>query len=228
MRRVSRPLNSAVFVKQYWLLCRAADSRASRPTTRHFLRPRSPLPTGTSRTHAPQIASTISTALKSSERLTIIYHSRGAAKPTARVVEPYGVLIEDSTLSCREADTEGPLRYYVAERIQSAELTGESFIREPGFDIDLHAQKAFGAFRITQNMARWYDSNLVWPPMHGPSCFTRLSCWKICQTTPLLRALTLLAIWRCVGISIRWATTSKSFRLRCFEKWSSRTGDQIF
>ena len=50
----------------------------------------------------------------------------------------------------------------MAERIQSAELTGESFICEPGFDIDLHAQKAFGAFRMTQNKARWYESsNLV-------------------------------------------------------------------
>jgi predicted DNA-binding transcriptional regulator YafY len=37
---------------------------------------------------APQIALTISTALKSSERLKIVYHSRGSAKPTARVVEP--------------------------------------------------------------------------------------------------------------------------------------------
>jgi hypothetical protein len=47
----------------------------------------------------------------------------------------------------RKADTEGPLRYYVAERIRSAELTGESFVREPGFNIDQHAQKAFGAFQ---------------------------------------------------------------------------------
>ena len=47
----------------------------------------------------------------------------------------------------RKADTEGPLRYYVAEKIRSAELTGESFVREPGFNIDQHAQKAFGAFQ---------------------------------------------------------------------------------
>jgi predicted DNA-binding transcriptional regulator YafY len=51
----------------------------------------------------------------------------------------------------------GPLRYYVAERIQSAELTGESFERDPEFDIDHHAQKAFGAF---QNEAEYGE--VVW------------------------------------------------------------------
>jgi predicted DNA-binding transcriptional regulator YafY len=98
---------------------------------------------------APQIALTISTALKSSERLRIVYHSRGSAKPTARVVEPYGVLIgiRRYLVAKSKADPAGPLRYYVAERIQTAELTGESFVRDPGFDIDRHAHKAFGAYQ---------------------------------------------------------------------------------
>jgi predicted DNA-binding transcriptional regulator YafY len=98
---------------------------------------------------APEIASTISTALKASERLKIVYHSRGSAKPTARVVEPYGVLIgiRRYLVAKPKGDASGPLRYYVAEKIQSAELTGEIFERDPGFDIDQHAQKAFGAFQ---------------------------------------------------------------------------------
>jgi predicted DNA-binding transcriptional regulator YafY len=98
---------------------------------------------------APQIASIISTALKSSQRLKIIYHSRGVAKPTPRIVEPYGVLIgiRRYLVARPKDDTTGPLRYYVAERIQSAALTGESFARDPGFDIEQHAQKAFGAFQ---------------------------------------------------------------------------------
>jgi predicted DNA-binding transcriptional regulator YafY len=65
------------------------------------------------------------------------------------VVEPHGVLIgiRRYLVARPKAETAGPLRYYVAERIQSAELTGESFQREPGFDINQHAQKAFGAFQ---------------------------------------------------------------------------------
>ena len=119
---------------------------------------------------APQIALTISTALKSSERLKIVYHSRGSAKATARFVEPYGVLIgvRRYLVAKPKADTEGPLRYYVAERIQSAELTGESFVRDPGFDIDKHAQKAFGAF---QNDAEYGE--VVWKFKSGAASHAR-------------------------------------------------------
>jgi predicted DNA-binding transcriptional regulator YafY len=98
-------------------------------------------------------------ALKSSQRLKIVYHSRGSANPTERVVEPYGVLIgiRRYLVAKPKADARGPLRYYVAERIESAELTGEGFVRDPDFDIDKHAQKAFGAF---QNDAEYGE--VVW------------------------------------------------------------------
>jgi len=97
----------------------------------------------------PHIASAISTALKASERLKIVYLSRGAARATARVVEPYGVLIgaRRYLVARAVADPEGPLRHYVAENIRSAELTGEFFARDIEFKIDVHAQKAFGTFQ---------------------------------------------------------------------------------
>jgi predicted DNA-binding transcriptional regulator YafY len=77
--------------------------------------------------------------------LKIVYLSRGAARATARVVEPYGVLIGARRyLVARAAsDLDGPLRHYVAENIRSAELTGEHFVRDSEF---IHAQKAFGTF----------------------------------------------------------------------------------
>jgi predicted DNA-binding transcriptional regulator YafY len=98
---------------------------------------------------APHIASAISTALKASERLKIVYLSRGATRATARVVEPYGVLIGARRYLVARAvsDPEGPLRHYVAENIRSAELTGELFVRDSEFKIDVHAQKAFGTFQ---------------------------------------------------------------------------------
>jgi len=119
---------------------------------------------------APLIASTISMALKSSQRLKIVYHSRGSAKPTARIVEPYGVLIgiRRYLVAKPKADTRGPLRYYVAERIESAELTDESFVRDPDFEIDKHAQKAFGAF---QNDAEYGE--VVWKFKAGVASHAR-------------------------------------------------------
>lgn len=108
---------------------------------------------------SPELASTISTALKSSQRLKIVYHSRGSTTPTARIIEPYGVLIgfRRYLVAKRKGEAAGALRYYVAERIESAEPTGESFIRDPDFDINQHAQKAFGAF---QNDAEYGE--VVW------------------------------------------------------------------
>ena len=49
------------------------------------------------------------------------------------------------------------MRHYVAENIQSAQLTGEFFERDRNFKIDLHAQKAFGVF---QNEAEIDD--VIW------------------------------------------------------------------
>lgn len=107
----------------------------------------------------PEIATVISTALKSSCRLKLIYRSRASATATPRVVEPYGILIgiRRYLVARPKDDVDGPLRYYVAERIESAELTSESFVRDPDFDINRYAQKAFGAF---QNDSE--DGEVIW------------------------------------------------------------------
>jgi predicted DNA-binding transcriptional regulator YafY len=108
---------------------------------------------------ASDIASTISVALKASQRLRIVYLSRGAASANSRVVEPYGVLIGTRRylVAKPKSDPSGPMRHYVAESIQSAQLTGEFFERDRNFKIDLHAQKAFGVF---QNEAEIDD--VIW------------------------------------------------------------------
>ena len=95
------------------------------------------------------IASTISVALKASERLRIVYLSRGSTRATARIIEPYGVLIGTRRylVAKPKSDPDGPLRHYVAENIRSAERTGEYFERDRDFRIDLHAQRAFGTFQ---------------------------------------------------------------------------------
>ncbi|MHC2664577.1 helix-turn-helix transcriptional regulator [Bradyrhizobium diazoefficiens] len=97
----------------------------------------------------PEIAAVISTAIKSSCRLRITYFSHARAEPVARMVEPYGVLIgiRRYLVARAKEDPDGPLRHFVAERIEAAELTDESFVRDAGFDMHDYAQKAFGAFQ---------------------------------------------------------------------------------
>ena len=51
---------------------------------------------------------------------------------------------------------------------ESAELTGESFVRVPGFDINQHAKKAFGAF---QNDTEY--SEVVWKFKPGAASHVR-------------------------------------------------------
>jgi predicted DNA-binding transcriptional regulator YafY len=97
---------------------------------------------------APEITAVISESLKRSERLRIVYHSRTSSVPSTRTIEPYGILLGIRRyLVARPASKPAQLRYYVAERIQSAELTGDFFVRDPAFDINQHSQKAFGAFQ---------------------------------------------------------------------------------
>ena len=95
-----------------------------------------------------------------------------------RIVEPYAVLIgiRRYLVAKPKADTEGPIRYYVAERIQSAVLTGESFVRDPGFDINQHAQRAFGAF---QNDAEFGE--VVWKFKPGVASHARAFLFRPTQ-----------------------------------------------
>jgi predicted DNA-binding transcriptional regulator YafY len=124
---------------------------------------------------APQIASAISAALKASQRLKIVYLSRGATRAIPRVVEPHGVLIGARRYLIARAvsDPDGPLRHYVAENIRSAELTRESFVRDSEFKIHVHAQKAFGTFQ-----------NDPPPTTHGPLFSIQLRFWKTSLTAP--------------------------------------------
>lgn len=134
---------------------------------------------------APQIASTISLALKSSQRLKIVYHSHGSAKPTARIVEPYGVLI-------------GIRRYLVAkpkaDSSRSQKPTPEALsvitwlrgLRVPSLPAKASfatrtskstntPKRLLALFRTTRNTAKWSgNSNLAQRPTRGPSCFIQL------------------------------------------------------
>lgn len=98
---------------------------------------------------SPDVNAAISRALKGSERLRITYKSRGRDVASERVVDPYGILlgIRRYLVARPKDDPDGPMRHYIAENIERAELTGEIFERDPEFRIDQHARKAFGAYQ---------------------------------------------------------------------------------
>lgn len=96
---------------------------------------------------APGVAEVIAEALKGPFRLAIRYRGRAEAEPAERVVEPYGLLIGlRRYLVARQPDRDARMRNFRVDRIVAARLIVETFERDPGFDLQLYAARAFGAF----------------------------------------------------------------------------------
>ena len=96
---------------------------------------------------APGLLDTIAEALKGPQRLAIVYAGGGAARPRSRIVEPYGLLLGTRRyLVGRDAGRAGPMRHFRLDRIAEARGTGEPFVRDPDFDLEDHAARAFGSY----------------------------------------------------------------------------------
>ena len=79
--------------------------------------------------------------------MQIDYSAAQDAKPRSRAVEPYGVLFGmRGYLIAREIGTGSKYRHYRLDRIASASLLQNSFLRDPDFDLGRHAARAFGSF----------------------------------------------------------------------------------
>jgi predicted DNA-binding transcriptional regulator YafY len=124
----------------------------------------------------PEISAKISMALKGSERLKIVYHSRRNSEATVRVVEPYGVLIgmRRYLVAKSLSDPDGPLRYFVADKIQSAELPA-SFSNATRISISISMLKRpLALFRTSRSLMKWFGSLGRQPQLMPVTfCFTR-------------------------------------------------------
>ncbi|MGC1585853.1 MAG: WYL domain-containing protein, partial [Rhodomicrobium sp.] len=75
--------------------------------------------------------------------------SRGEPAPRTRRLAPYGLLTGlRQYLVARPAEARsGPFRLYVVEKIRVAKVGGEAFVRDPDFNLQSFANRAFGAFQ---------------------------------------------------------------------------------
>jgi predicted DNA-binding transcriptional regulator YafY len=95
----------------------------------------------------PHILGAIAVAIKAPFSLTIAY--RGARDDAAldRVVEPYGMLLGiRQYLIARDLGNGRAFRRFRLDRITSAKITGQSFARDPDFDLDAYAAQSFGSY----------------------------------------------------------------------------------
>lgn len=90
----------------------------------------------------------IGEAIKACRMLEVGYRSRDETEPRLRRLAPYGLLTGlRRYLVARPDDASGPVRLYVVENISSAKVANVSFERDPGFNLQAFADRAFGVFQ---------------------------------------------------------------------------------
>ena len=92
----------------------------------------------------------IGEAIKACRMLDVGYRSRDETAPRRRRLAPYGLLTGlRRYLVARPGDDpcSAPLRLYVVENISSAKVAKETFERDPGFNLQAFADRAFGVFQ---------------------------------------------------------------------------------
>lgn len=94
-------------------------------------------------------------ALRAPWELKVLYRGAQDEAPKERYLEPHGLLLGTRRyLVARPSKGDGRMRRFRLDRIQSAEITGRSFAREPDFDLDAFAARAFGSFHSDSEYGR--------------------------------------------------------------------------
>lgn len=90
---------------------------------------------------------TLTEALRAPWELKILYRGAQDRAPKPRHLKPHGLLLGTRRyLVARPSKGDGRMRRFRLDRIQAAEITGQSFARDPDFDLDTFAARAFGSF----------------------------------------------------------------------------------
>jgi len=96
----------------------------------------------------PRVLGAIAVAIKAPFSLTIAYQGARDDSALDRVVEPYGMLLGiRQYLIARDLGNGRDFRRFRLDRISSAKITGQSFARDPDFDLDVYAAQSFGSYQ---------------------------------------------------------------------------------
>lgn len=95
----------------------------------------------------PHVLGVIAAALKGPHLLTVSYAGGRDETPRDRTLEPYGLLLGTRRyLVARDSGGDGRIRHFRMDRILAARLEPASFVRDPGFNLEDHAARAFGSY----------------------------------------------------------------------------------
>jgi len=86
-------------------------------------------------------------AIRATRRVEFNYLARSSGKHSRQLVEPYGVLYGNRTYLVGCADWAKEQRLWSLANVSRASITGETFERDPDFDLQKYAERSFGAFQ---------------------------------------------------------------------------------
>lgn len=96
---------------------------------------------------APNIMGAIAIAIKAPFELNVKYQGARDPTPKLRNIQPYGLLLGvRQYLVARDINNGGAFRRFRLDRIYEAKISGQSFPRDPEFDLDGFASESFGSF----------------------------------------------------------------------------------
>ena len=96
---------------------------------------------------ASMILGNIAVGIKAPFSLDMVYQGARYTEPKPRQVEPYGLLLGvRQYLVARDMENGREYRRFRLDRIVDVSITGQSFPRDPEFDLDAFAAQAFGSF----------------------------------------------------------------------------------
>jgi len=95
----------------------------------------------------PRIMGTIAVAMTAPSSLVLIYRGAQDTEARERTVEPYGLLRGiRQYLIARDLGNGHDFRRFRLDRIKDATITGQSFARDPAFDLETYAAQSFGSW----------------------------------------------------------------------------------
>lgn len=86
-------------------------------------------------------------AIRATHRVEFNYLARSSGRHSRQLVEPYGVLYGNRAYLVGCADWAKEPRLWSLANVSEARISGETFERDPDFDLQKYAERSFGAFQ---------------------------------------------------------------------------------
>ena len=86
-------------------------------------------------------------AIKAARKVEFNHIGRSSGRRSRQLVEPYGVLYGNRAYLVGHADWAEEPRLWSSAIVSKARISGESFERDPEFDLQKFAKRSFGAFQ---------------------------------------------------------------------------------